>query len=160
MDKIVGGYDRAGEGDFFLDLNLGLNFLMEEIINKKNIIIYCENVVDLLNIKLLIINSLISIILLIYIKDKRICKNVGLFFSFINLIVMLNLYIKYDYLKGGYQFIEKINIMNYLNIELGVDSISIIFILLSIILIIICILLVGYVDYKVNYNLQILKIII
>jgi proton-translocating NADH-quinone oxidoreductase chain M len=159
LDKIVGGYDKAEKFNLEIVYDIDINFLIYEIIKIKKIILNYDNWENLLNIKLMIINSLISIILLIYINNKRLAKNIGIFFSFLNLIITINFYIQYDYIKGGYQFIEKIYIMNYIYFELGVDSISIFFIILSILLIIICILLINNIKYKINNIIKILKII-
>ena len=62
---------------------------------------------------------------------KKDVQYIGLFVSIINLILSLIIFITYDFSSIDYQFIQEINEFNGLNIYMGIDGISIYFVLLT-----------------------------
>jgi NADH-ubiquinone oxidoreductase chain 4 len=58
-------------------------------------------------------------------------KMVSLFVSILNLLVSLVIYILFDNSNIDYQFIQEITEINGLNVYIGIDGISIYFILLT-----------------------------
>ena len=83
-------------------------------------------------LSLLLLIPLIGIIFLSFINDKNnIIKITALTTSIINLITSLVIYILYDYSSIDYQFVEQITEINGINIYIGLDGISIYFVLLT-----------------------------
>ena len=83
-------------------------------------------------LSLLVLIPLIGIIFLSFINDKNnIIKITALTTSIINLITSLVIYILYDYSSIDYQFVEQITEINGINIYIGLDGISIYFVLLT-----------------------------
>jgi len=62
---------------------------------------------------------------------KKDIKYIGLFVSILNLILSLVMFITYDFSCIDYQFIQEIKEFNGLNIYMGIDGISIYFVLLT-----------------------------
>ena len=62
---------------------------------------------------------------------KKDVQYIGLFISILNLILSLIIFITYDFSNIDYQFIQEINEFNGLNIYMGIDGISIYFVLLT-----------------------------
>ena len=58
-------------------------------------------------------------------------KKIGLFISIINLMISLIIYIIYNYSINQYQFVQESYTVNYLDLYLGVDGLSIYFVLLT-----------------------------
>jgi NADH:ubiquinone oxidoreductase subunit 4 (subunit M) len=65
---------------------------------------------------------------------SHIAKIVGLVISVLNLIISLFIFIVFDYSNIEYQFVQEVHEFNGLNIYLGIDGISIYFVLLTTIL--------------------------
>jgi NADH:ubiquinone oxidoreductase subunit 4 (subunit M) len=61
-------------------------------------------------------------------------KIIGLVISVLNLIISLFIFIVFDYSNIEYQFVQEVHEFNGLNIYLGIDGISIYFVLLTSIL--------------------------
>jgi NADH-ubiquinone oxidoreductase chain 4 len=81
---------------------------------------------------LLLIFPLLGIIFIITnFFNKKNDKYIGLFISIINLILSLIIFILFDFSNIDYQFVQEIKEFKGLNIYLGIDSISIYFILLT-----------------------------
>ena len=81
----------------------------------------------------LIIIPLLSLILLstnVFEEIKHI-KLIGLITAIVNFIVSLVIYILFDYSNIEYQFVQNIYNSNAFNIYLGIDGISLYFILLT-----------------------------
>jgi NADH-ubiquinone oxidoreductase chain 4 len=53
------------------------------------------------------------------------------FISIINFVISLIIYLLYDYSNINYQFIQEITEINGLNIYIGIDGISLYFVLLT-----------------------------
>ena len=69
-------------------------------------------------------------------KDKRIysnilAKNIALMSSIINLIISLVIYILFDFNTNQFQFVQEHYNLSYFDIYLGIDGISIYFIMLT-----------------------------
>ncbi len=84
-------------------------------------------------IYLLVLIPLLGIILLSSINRNKInnIRTFSLFISILNLLVSLLIYILFDNSNVDYQFIQEITEINGLNIYIGIDGISIYFILLT-----------------------------
>jgi NADH-ubiquinone oxidoreductase chain 4 len=84
-------------------------------------------------IYLLVFLPLLGIILLSSINRNKInnIKTFSLFIAILNLCVSLLIYILFDNSNVDYQFIQEITEINGLNIYIGIDGISIYFILLT-----------------------------
>jgi NADH:ubiquinone oxidoreductase subunit 4 (subunit M) len=65
---------------------------------------------------------------------SHIAKIVGLVISVLNLVISLFIFIVFDYSNIEYQFVQEVHEFNGLNIYLGIDGISIYFVLLTTIL--------------------------
>jgi len=65
-----------------------------------------------------------------YNNDNNI-KKIGLSFSLINLIISLIIFILFDFSSKDFQFIQESYKINSFNIYLGIDGLSIYFILLT-----------------------------
>ena len=84
-------------------------------------------------IYLLVLLPLLGIIFLFSLNRKKInnIKTFSLFIAILNLCVSLLIYILFDNSNVDYQFIQEITEVNGLNIYIGIDGISIYFILLT-----------------------------
>lgn len=75
-------------------------------------------------------------------KDVRIftAKFVGIFTTFLTFLITLIALIKFDNNLGGYQFVEKIDLANSIGLSyhLGLDGLSILFVVLNSFLILLC----------------------
>ena len=111
------------------------------ILNVKNIISY------------ILILPLLGIFLIIIIPswNKNLLKKVSLLFSFITFILSLFLWIWFNKSVGNFQFVEKITWIPTLNLNftLGIDGISLFFVILTTLLIPLC-LLVSWNSIKNN----------
>ncbi len=94
---------------------------------------------------IIIIIPLISILLLLFVHEnnKEFIHKITLYTTLIIFLLSIFLWIQYDKLIIGFQFINKLGTIPYLNINIyiGLDSISLFFLLLSTFLIPFCILL-------------------
>lgn len=100
---------------------------------------------------ILLILPFISIIIIFFIKNNKIIKIFSIFISFIIFIFSLNLWLFFNKSISNFQFLLKINYINDYNIHfyLGVDGISLFFLILTTFLISIC-LLISYEIIKNN----------
>jgi NADH:ubiquinone oxidoreductase subunit 4 (subunit M) len=81
-------------------------------------------------IPLLLIAPFIGIIILCLVREKYI-KEIGLISTLISLIISLIIFILYDYSIIDYQFVQEITKIEGINMYIGIDGISIHFILLT-----------------------------
>ena len=79
----------------------------------------------------LLLIPLIGILIITTDYFKKDVQYIGLFISILNLILSLIIFITYDFSNIDYQFIQEINEFNGLNIYMGIDGISIYFVLLT-----------------------------
>jgi NADH-ubiquinone oxidoreductase chain 4 len=80
----------------------------------------------------LLLIPLIGIIIIISDYFNKIdIRNIGLFTSIVNLVLSLIIFIMYDFSSIDYQFVQEIREFNGINIYMGIDGISIYFILLT-----------------------------
>jgi NADH-ubiquinone oxidoreductase chain 4 len=79
----------------------------------------------------LLLIPLIGIIIITTDYFKKDVRYIGLFISILNLVISLIIFITYDFSNIDYQFIEEISEFNGLNIYMGIDGISIYFVLLT-----------------------------
>jgi NADH:ubiquinone oxidoreductase subunit 4 (subunit M) len=83
-------------------------------------------------IPLLLIAPLIGIIILCLVKENnKNIKEIGLISTLISLIISLIIFILYDYSIIDYQFVQEITKIEGINMYIGIDGISIHFILLT-----------------------------
>ena len=98
----------------------------------------------MLSLSLLIKILVVGLIVLLIIpsKEKKILKQVALTFSFIAFVYSLLFWLNFDNLEPNFQFIEQCNWISETNINfyLGLDGISLFFIILSTFLIPLCLL--------------------
>jgi proton-translocating NADH-quinone oxidoreductase chain M len=121
-------------------------------------------ILSLLPISSLIILPLIGIIVIIFIPENKIklIKIISLIFSLITFLISLVFWVKFDIDVSDYQFVEHFLSIPYFNIRvfIGVDGISLFFVLLSTFLIPIC-LLASWDSIKIyikEYNIAFLFI--
>jgi NADH:ubiquinone oxidoreductase subunit 4 (subunit M) len=81
-------------------------------------------------IPLLLIVPFVGIIILCLVLEKNI-KEIGLISTLISLIISLIIFILYDYSIIDYQFVQEITKIEGINMYIGIDGISIHFILLT-----------------------------
>ena len=96
-------------------------------------------------LQLLLIIPIIGSLLLLLIQENTIenkakIKYVALFTSLINLIISILLWIQFDSSTSDYQFVYEFNTLNFCHLHLGVDGISLFFVLLTTFITPICIL--------------------
>ena len=91
----------------------------------------------------LIVLPLIGVFILLGIHNNLYLKICGLFFSGLTFLTSLTLWLFFDKSCGTFQFVTKINWLTFLNlnITLGIDGISLFFVILTTLLIFLCILL-------------------
>ena len=100
---------------------------------------------------LLPILPIITIIFLIFLKNEKYIKNFSIFMSFFIFLISLFLWIFFNKSTSDFQYLFKIDWINQLNMYffLGVDGISLFFIILTTFLIPIC-MLISYENIKKN----------
>jgi NADH-ubiquinone oxidoreductase chain 4 len=59
------------------------------------------------------------------------CKNIAFIISIVNLIISLIIYILFDFSSNQFQFVQEHHDISFFDIYLGVDGISIYFVLLT-----------------------------
>lgn len=103
---------------------------------------------------------IIGFILVAFIKDANTNKKLGLFVSLLTFLESLRLWYIFDYTNNDFQFQYKIDWISFgnlnFNILLGIDGISLIFIILTTLLIPICI-LTSWESIKSNIKIFILS---
>ena len=67
--------------------------------------------------------------------DKNYLKQIGLLTSILNLFICLVIFINFDYVNNQFQFIQEYHYLSYYDFYLGIDGLSIYFILLTCIII-------------------------
>jgi len=83
-------------------------------------------------ISLLLLSPLIGIILLCLVdKNNENIKKIGLISTLISLIVSLIIFILFDFSNIDYQFVQEIRKIEGIHMYIGIDGISIHFILLT-----------------------------
>jgi NADH:ubiquinone oxidoreductase subunit 4 (subunit M) len=83
-------------------------------------------------VSLLLLAPFIGIILLCLVnKSNENIKKIGLISTLISLIVSLIIFILFDFSNIDYQFVQEIRKIEGINMYIGIDSISIHFILLT-----------------------------
>jgi NADH:ubiquinone oxidoreductase subunit 4 (subunit M) len=83
-------------------------------------------------VPLLVIAPFIGIIILCLVKENnKNIKEIGLISTLISLIISLIIFILYDYSNIDYQFVQEITKIEGINMYIGIDGISIHFILLT-----------------------------
>ena len=84
---------------------------------------------------LLIIPLIGSIILLLIPEGEQVnnlkIKNIGLFVSLLNFILSIFLWTQFDFNTNGYQFVYEFNHLSFYHLNIGVDSISLYYVLLT-----------------------------
>ena len=92
---------------------------------------------------ILLILPLITIFILFFIKNEKLIKNFSIFMSFFIFIISLPLWILFDKSTSNFQYLLKIEWINQFNIHfyLGIDGISLFFIILTTFLIPLCMLI-------------------
>jgi len=92
---------------------------------------------------ILIILPLVTITILFFLKNEKFIKNFSIFMSFFIFLMSLPLWILFDKSTSNFQYVFKIEWINQFNINfyLGIDGISLFFIILTTFLIPICMLI-------------------
>jgi len=80
---------------------------------------------------LLVIFPLLAIFFIILVDKKKEIKNISLIFSILNFSVSIGIFILFDFSTIDYQFVQEIYEINGINIYMGLDGISIYFVLLT-----------------------------
>lgn len=93
----------------------------------------------------LLIIPLIGVLSLLLIKENSInvksqMKNIALFTSLINLLISLIMWYQFDSSSSNYQFLQEFNYLTFCHFNIGIDGISIYFILLTTFITPLCIL--------------------
>jgi NADH-ubiquinone oxidoreductase chain 4 len=90
----------------------------------------------------LLLIPIIGILIISTIKDdnsldttRKQIKYIGLLTSILNLFLCIIIYILYDFSFNQFQFVQEYHEINYFNFYLGVDGLSIYFLLLTCIII-------------------------
>jgi NADH-ubiquinone oxidoreductase chain 4 len=87
-------------------------------------------------------------------------KKIGLIFSIINLIISLIIFVIYDFSQNEFQFIQESYKLNNYDIYLGIDGLSIYFVLLTTILIPVAILSNwNNINNNINYYIIIILLL-
>lgn len=91
----------------------------------------------------LLLIPIIGILFILPLKDEenvRLIKKIGLVVSIINFIVSIVLWAKFDSSALGYQFVQEFNHLDFFHLNIGIDGISLYFVLLTTFITPICIL--------------------
>jgi len=65
------------------------------------------------------------------VKDLITIKTIGLTTSILNLIITLTMFILFDFSNNQFQFVQECHKVSYFDLYLGVDGLSIYFVLLT-----------------------------
>ena len=82
-------------------------------------------------LSLLLIIPIIGSILLLLVTDNEKAKKIALAASLINLIISIYLWVQFDSSTSQYQFVYSFKELSYCHLNIGVDGISIYFVLLT-----------------------------
>jgi proton-translocating NADH-quinone oxidoreductase chain M len=99
----------------------------------------------------LIFLPFLGILFLIFVKNEKLIKNISIFISFLTFLISILIWILFDNFTSNFQFLHKfIWLSNYnINVSIGLDGISLFFIILTTFLIPLC-LLTSYNSIKKN----------
>ena len=84
-------------------------------------------------------------------QEKELMKKIALFVSLLNLLVSIYMWFQFDNSSANYQFVYEFNSLNFCHFHVGVDGISLYFVLLTTFITPICI-LSNWTDITVNLN--------
>jgi NADH:ubiquinone oxidoreductase subunit 4 (subunit M) len=73
-------------------------------------------------------------------QRNELMKQIALFFSLLNLLISIYMWFQFDYNTTSYQFVYEFNNLNFCHFHVGVDGISLYFVLLTTFITPICIL--------------------
>jgi len=73
-------------------------------------------------------------------SEKELMKKIALSFSLLNLLVSILMWFQFDYNTTNYQFVYEFNNLNFCHFHVGIDGISLYFVLLTTFITPICIL--------------------
>jgi hypothetical protein len=73
-------------------------------------------------------------------SDKELMKQIALLISLLNLVISIYMWFQFDYNSTSYQFVYEFNNLNFCHFHVGVDGISLYFVLLTTFITPICIL--------------------
>jgi hypothetical protein len=73
-------------------------------------------------------------------QEKEIMKKIALFVSLLNLLISIYMWFQFDYNTTSYQFVYEFNQLSFCHFHVGVDGISLYFVLLTTFITPICIL--------------------
>ena len=87
-------------------------------------------------ITLLLLVPIIGSLIIISIKEKKVnsnnlIKNIALITSLVNLIISIIMWLEFDSSTSQYQFIYEFNQLSFCQFNLGIDGISLYFVLLT-----------------------------
>jgi NADH-ubiquinone oxidoreductase chain 4 len=73
-------------------------------------------------------------------SENELMKKIALFISLLNLLISIYMWFQFDYSTTSYQFVYEFNNLNFCHFHVGVDGISLYFVLLTTFITPICIL--------------------
>ena len=73
-------------------------------------------------------------------QEKELMKKIALFISLLNLLVSIYMWFQFDYNTTSYQFVYEFNNLSFCHFHVGVDGLSLYFVLLTTFITPICIL--------------------
>src|ERR1700721_2332128 len=82
-------------------------------------------------ITLLLFIPVLGSLILLPLKDKILMKNLALIFSLITLFISILMWIEFDSSSTQYQFVYEFNHLSFFHFNVGIDGISIYFVLLT-----------------------------
>ena len=91
-------------------------------------------------LSLLLIIPIIGSILLLLVTDNEKAKKIALAASLINLIISIFIWFQFDNSSSSYQFVYEFNELRFCHFHIGIDGISLYFVLLTCFITPVCIL--------------------
>jgi NADH-ubiquinone oxidoreductase chain 4 len=82
-------------------------------------------------ITLLLFIPVLGSLMLLPLKDKILMKNLALIISLINLFISILMWVEFDSSTTQYQFVYEFNQLNFFHFNVGIDGISLYFVLLT-----------------------------
>ena len=82
-------------------------------------------------ITLLLFIPVLGSLILLPLKDKILMKNLALIVSLINLFISILMWVEFDASTTQYQFVYEFNQLNFFHFNVGIDGISLYFVLLT-----------------------------
>ena len=98
------------------------------------------NASDNKNIEIKGFNNLSKNLSITNITENELMKKIALFVSLLNLLISIYMWFQFDYNTTSYQFVYEFNNLNFCHFHVGVDGISLYFVLLTTFITPICIL--------------------